>query len=209
MFLSYAMSKFIFTIWSLVLTLILYWLFRRLLLALLTLAVCVLVIFVPDQIAMSRWEQLCRTDSGSRVYETNSVDGFYFEGGGIEGAAFYLKKGYRYVEFDSWLSPSKGPVGTVSANKSEIYYNGKTVLSKYKYSLINYAMNDELSASEKRITEIESGKVVARTKTLYFFGGPFYRAMQKIKNKKLSDFIAMCPITPPADSIVEKAIPPK
>lgn len=158
---------------------------------------------------MSRWEQLCRTDSGSRVYETNSVDGFYFEGGGIEGADFYLKKGYRYVEFDSWLSPAKSPVGTVSANKSEIYYNGKTVLSKYKYSLINCAINDELSASEKRITEIESGKVVASTKTLYFFGGPFYRTTQKMKNKKLSDFIAMCPITPPTDSIVEKAIPPK
>lgn len=48
MFLGYVMSKIIFTIWSLVLTLILYWLFRRLLLALLTLAVCIFVIFVPD-----------------------------------------------------------------------------------------------------------------------------------------------------------------
>ncbi|WP_287815704.1 hypothetical protein [Pseudomonas sp.] len=209
MFVDYLLSKFFLTILLLLLLLVLYWFLRRFLVAFILFVIGIVVIFVPDQIAMGRWDELCRTDGGLRVYETHAVDGFYFQGGGIEDATAYLKRGYKYIEFDSGKFFPPGSVATLSAEKKDVSYSEGKVLSKYKYSLIYYTINDELSASETRVAEVKSGKIIALIKTLYFFGGPVYRAMKGGRRAKSSDYVNVCPRGPQIDSLVNSVIPPK
>jgi hypothetical protein len=167
-------------------------------------------VFIPDSIAERNWRETCESAGGIQIYKKDSTEGFYIEDTTQDYIEEMLNKGYSFVETKSESKKNANYVLYSKNNNNYMQVPEATISSNYH---IKYIISDYSEYKTKELViEDKNGFLMSTIRTLYFYGGPFFRKIRELvspNSKNIDDWLYICPKSSNPTEMILQTIPPK